>query len=433
MGEAVVVINAGNEQELMQLSFATPWGGALASAVHKHIDGNTKRSGFFSTSLMLRSLIFCNIALPICTQAAVLPDDKVEVLYHHYAETDQDINGPAVLVQKRLNEKYSFSYSHLVDRVSGASIDVRSYASAYVEKRTENSFSATHLFPKGTVTGGFRHSSENDFEGKSIFWQVSQETFGGMTTVNLGFSRGWDDITRRNDDTFEASADRWHYRLGISQVLTPSLVSTIALETITDEGFLNNPYRLVRYRDDSVAQGFSWVREEYPDTRTSYAFSVFAKQYVSVPGAIGYHYRYFSDSWSVTAHQIGLQYNQPWRTVWEFEARFRWYTQTGADFFSDLFPFGSQNTDIRSQNFQARDKELADLTSMTLGGGVSYTFKQWENNWAKDLQMHFFVDFLQIDYDNFRECCEQTGLVVGQEPLYKLDATIFRFFITLKI
>lgn len=415
VGGAVVVTKAGRRQNLNRID---PFGDYAAY-------------GVFALCALY------GLGLSPLASAAVLPDDKVEVLYHHYAETDQDINGPAVLVQKKLNEKYSFSYSHLVDRVSGASIDVRSYASAYVEKRTENSFSATHLFPKGTVTGGFRHSSENDFVGKSVFWQVSQETFGGMTTVNLGFSRAWDDISRRGDDDFQATADRWHYRLGVSQVLTPSLVSSVALEAITDEGFLNNPYRLVRYRDDTLAEGVGWIREEYPDTRTSYALSIFAKQYVSVPGAVGVHYRYFTDSWAVSAHQIGLQYNQPWRSVWEFEARLRWYTQTGAEFFSDLFPFGSQFGEeqpaLRSQNFQARDKELADLTSITFGGGVSYTFKQWENNWAKDLQMHFFLDFLQIDYDNFRECCRETGLAPGQEPLYKLDATIFRFFITLKI
>jgi hypothetical protein len=301
--------------------------------------------------------------------AAVLPEDKVELLYHHYAETDQDINGPAVLVQKRLSEKYSLSYTHLVDRVSGASVDVRSYASPYVEKRTENSVSATHLFAKGTLSAGLRHSSESDFVGKSVYWAVSQETFGGMTTINLGFSRAWDEVTRRNDPDFEATADRWHYRLGVSQVITPSLVTTVALETVTDQGFLNNPYRLVRYRDDAATQGFSWAREEYPDTRTSYALSLFAKQYVSVPGAVGFHYRYFTDSWSVSAHQIGLQYNQPWRETWEFEGRLRWYTQSGADFFSDLFPFGSPGGAIRSQNFQARDKELADLTSITFGGG----------------------------------------------------------------
>jgi hypothetical protein len=47
--------------------------------------------------------------------------------------------------------------------------------------------------------------------------------------------------------------------------------------------------------------------------------------------------------------------------------------------------------------------------------------------------MHLFLDFLQVDYENFRECCTQTGLVAGEEPLYQLDATIVRFFITLRL
>ncbi|MEJ2743162.1 MAG: hypothetical protein P8176_11920, partial [Gammaproteobacteria bacterium] len=104
--------------------------------------------------VIFRVMLFGFFCVVHSLWAAVLPEEKVEVLYHQYAESDQDINGPAVLVQKRIGKKYSLTYSHLVDRVTGASVDVRLYASPYVETRKENTLSATHLFPKGTFSVG---------------------------------------------------------------------------------------------------------------------------------------------------------------------------------------------------------------------------------------------------------------------------------------
>ena len=45
--------------------------------------------------------------------------------------------------------------------------------------------------------------------------------FGDLTTVSLGFTRGWDEV-RRGDDTFVEPVDRRTYRVGVSQILTPS-------------------------------------------------------------------------------------------------------------------------------------------------------------------------------------------------------------------
>ena len=42
-----------------------------------------------------------------------------------------------------------------------------------------------------------------------------------------------------------------------------------AFETIADEGFLNNPYRSVRYLDVENPAGFAFQPEVYPTTRTS--------------------------------------------------------------------------------------------------------------------------------------------------------------------
>ena len=62
--------------------------------------------------------------------------------------------------------------------------------------------------------------------------------FGDLTTVTMGFSQGDNIVGRNGDDTFSEKADSRSYRLGISQILSKNLIMSLALELITDEGFL---------------------------------------------------------------------------------------------------------------------------------------------------------------------------------------------------
>ena len=101
------------------------------------------------------------------------------------------------------------------------------------------------------------------------------------------------------------------------------------------------------------------------------------------------------------------------------EASLRFHDQGDAEFYSDLFPFQD------AQNFLARDKELSSFTSTTLGIGGSYEFgRSWSAIERGSVNLH--VDFINFDYDNFRDLTE-TG-PVGGEPLYSFDATVTRFF-----
>ena len=53
--------------------------------------------------------------------------------------------------------------------------------------------------------------------------------FGDLTTVSLFFSRGWDDVTRRGDETFADEIDRRIYGVDISQVATKNLILGLSL------------------------------------------------------------------------------------------------------------------------------------------------------------------------------------------------------------
>src|SRR5271154_6650101 len=67
--------------------------------------------------------------------ADVLPDDRADVLYHNYDGGGITIQGPSVLVRKKVGDNISFFGSYYEDLISSASIDVKLSASPYHETR----------------------------------------------------------------------------------------------------------------------------------------------------------------------------------------------------------------------------------------------------------------------------------------------------------
>ena len=181
--------------------------------------------------------------------AGVLPDDRADLLYHCYDGGGVTIDGPSLLVRKKFAEKYAVTANYYVDMVSSASIDVVTTASPYKEERTQYGVGFEYLRGKVTYAASFSNSSENDYEADTASLSISQDMFGDLTTVSLCFTRGWDDVSRRGDDTFADQVDRRIYGVDVSQIVTKNLILGLSFETITEEGFLNNPYRSVRYVD----------------------------------------------------------------------------------------------------------------------------------------------------------------------------------------
>lgn len=370
---------------------------------------------FFPVLLLLTALLE--------SQAAVLPDERVDLLYHKYDGGGVKIDGPAFLVRKNVGSRVSVGYKYYVDNVTSASIDVEVNASEYTEEREENSVFMDYLNDKTTVSVSYTNSDESDFEADTYSLGVSQDMFGDLTTVSMSFTYGDNTIQQNGNDTFEETAEVRSYRLGISQIFTKNLVGALTWETITDEGYLNNPYRSVRYSDPGSPIGYSFQQEVYPKTRSSNAIAVRANYFLQQRAAINMGYRYFKDSWDIEASTYELGYTLPYGESWIFEARFRYHDQDKAEFYSDLFPFQD------AQNYLARDKELSTFTSTTVGVGASFEFG---NSWGAidrgTLNAEF--DWIQFDYDDFRDLTD-TSSTVGNEPLYDFDATVTRLFVSI--
>ena len=353
--------------------------------------------------------------------AAVLPEDRLDVLRHAYDGGGMDIKGPSVLVRKSFADKVSVRANYYVDKVSAASIDVVTSASPYSEERTEKSVGIDYLAGKAIYSLSYGNSEESDFEANSVHFDMSQDFFGDLTTLSLGYSKGWDEVFRTGDNSFAEEADRQHFRIGLSQVLTKNLIGSIGHELITDEGYLNNPYRSVRYL--TSPNSYSFEPERYPNPRTSEATAIRLSYYLPWRAGLHGEYRIYSDSWGVDANSWQLQLIQPIGQRWTVETRYRSYQQGDADFYADLFPFQD------SQNFLARDKELSEFSSTVIGLGVGFQFSKPNWDTISKAGLHLWVDRFNFDYDNFRDIRVQT--TPGTEPLYSFDATVTRLLFTL--
>jgi len=385
--------------------------------------------------------LFSLVAFLQPVNAAVLPDERADVMMHSYDGGNIEVSGPAVLVRKNIGSSTSVFYNIYTDNITSASIDVEIGGSPYEEERTEQTLGVDFLTGKTTMNFSYTDSTENDYEASTISLGVSQDFFGDLSTLSMGFSTGEDFVSERtgnNPLVFEerSTIQRYNYRLGFSQILTKNSTISLGFETITDEATsapgstttLNNPYRLYSYTDPSDPTRRLFAKELYPNTRTSNALSLRGNYFLPWKSAIHYEYRWFQDSWGVEANNIGVSYVHPiGHFVLDF--RYRIYSQTQADFYDDLFDRVDQFT------FMARDKELSTYSNTSVGFGVSYEFAKNGWGWIDKGSLNFSYDLISFEYDNFRDATENVAVdgtdAAGTEPLYAFDAEVMSFFVSI--
>lgn len=361
--------------------------------------------------------------------AGVLPDERIDALFHSYDGGGVQVTGPSILVRKNVTNNTSTFYNYYTDYITSASIDVLVGGSKYDEERTEQTLGVDYLHGKTTLSTSATTSSENDYEATTLSFSLSQDFFGDLTTLAMGYSQGDDTVSRTGDALNPLSnIDRRSYRVGLTQILTKNSSVSVNWETITDQATelnnsgvtLNNPYRTYSYLNSSG--GRSYEPEKYPNTRTSNAISIRGNYYLWNDTALHAEYRYFSDSWGISANTFGVGYVIP-QGDWIFDVRYRNYSQSGADFYSDLFADADEFT------FMGRDKELSTYTNNTIGVSASYEFAKNGWGWVDRGSLNLSWDYLTFDYKDFRDAT-QPGAPEDQ-PFYSFDANVIQGFISI--
>lgn len=322
-------------------------------------------------------------------RAVDVPEDRAEALIHVYNGGGVRAIGPAVLVRKSLADKFSVTGSLYVDMVSNASIDVVTTASPYRETRTQVGLGLDHAVRDALIHVGLTRSSEPDYRANTLGLDVSQEVFGGMTTVSLGFTRGQDDVGRQGDGGFFDSARHWQYRLGATQILSPRWLLSINGEALADDGYLGSPYRIARVFGSAVP-------ERVPRTRSARALKLRLLGDVGDDGvrsAVRAEYRYYRDTWAVQAHTLEAGYSRYFGSAWLADGFVRLNRQGDALFYSDN---ATQET-----TYVTRNRQLSAFTSQALGAKVSYTMPGAAEPYA--LKLNASLEFVHFNYPHFTD------------------------------
>lgn len=385
----------------------------------------------------LRNLLLTGIALCFIIvlglvqlgQATVLPEERADVMYHSYDGGGVTVSGPSILVRKNATTSTSVYYNYYIDHVSSASLDVLSGGSPYTEKRTEQTGGIDYLHGKTTTSLSYTTSVENDYKSGTLNFNLSQDFFGDLSTLTLGYTRGKDQVSRRGLSYDLSEISRQNYRLGFSQILSKNFVLSASWETITDDATslngsnvtLNNPYRSYSYYDSGTGQR-GYAPEKYPNTHTSNALAINGSFYLPFRAALHGKVKFYEDSWGISATTYQLSYTYPLED-WIFDFRTRWYSQGKADFYNDMFDYQDQYT------FMARDRELATFQSTGIGVTASWNFAKNGWSWIDKGSLNLSWDHLEFNYKDFRNAL--VGGTPGSEPLYAFGANVYQLYVSI--
>lgn len=361
--------------------------------------------------------------LPFMAQAAVLDDDRIDILYQSYEGGGTEVVAPAIVVRKKIAESFAISGSYLVDMVSGASIDVEVGASAYEEERTEYSVGLQYLHDKAILNLGYSQSKENDYLAKAYQLGISQDFFGDLTTLAMGINFGDNKISQTGAPNFLETAQSYGLDVGITQVITRNFIGQISFNKTIDEGYLQNPYRFIRYLDPNNPTLWLTDKERYPGTRSSDAVAIRGRYFLPNRHVIYAGFRQYQDSWGIKAQHVELGYALGFIERWLFDASLRFYQQSDAHFYRDLFDYAGQF------NHMARDKELSRFSNWMFSTSAAYELPIPANRLVKKSSVHVFYNYINFDYKNFRDA-RVTNVDAGDEPLYQFDAHLIRLMLS---
>ena len=338
-------------------------------------------------------------------RAADLPEDTAEALLHVYNGGGVTAAGPAFLVRKSVADRFSLTGSYYMDAVSNASIDVVTTASKYKETRHEFALSGDYVYRDSQITLGGSTSHEPDYVANRVSLDITQEVFGGMTSVALGFTRGDDKVGKKDSPEFSDTARHWQYRVGISQILSPRWIMSLNAEALSDDGYLGSPYR--------AAQVFgAAVPERNPRTRSARAMMLRLNGDLGSRDAMHASYRYYTDTWEIKGHTLELGYSRYFQETWLADAYLRYYTQDKASFYSD----NAQSETL----YVSRNRQLSTFDNAAIGAKVSWLWRKEPGKY--EVKFNGAYEFVHFKFKDF------TDLRSGDK--YAYSASILQLYVT---
>ena len=241
----------------------------------------------------------------------------------------------------------------------------------------------------GLLNLGLSASSEYDYLHTGLNARYAHDFNKRNTTVSAGVSFARDtiepvggapmpltpmlDVGDTSNRLGNEDKDVLDVVLGVSQVINRDLVIQANYSYSRQEGYLNNPYKVLSLVDGETGDTLpripgieggpsgQFLFENRPAERTQHG--LFGQAKYNMNGKVlDASYRYMTDDWDVKSHTLDLRYRWPFGETRYLEPHLRFYTQSEAEFYRL-----SLDSSVELPEFATSDYRLGNFDAITAG------------------------------------------------------------------
>jgi hypothetical protein len=251
----------------------------------------------------------------------------------------------------------------LVDSITSASAASGAAGEAFTERRFEAGAQYLHTIDRVRVGGGFRKSSESDYDSTYVNLRLEAELAQRNTTFALNVAEGFDSLDNSGSQgglsqRLTGDLDATVASVSASQLLSPQSIISLSYDFMYLRGFLENPYR-------TVVAGGVVEPERVPDERYRHAIASTLKYYLDPTNtALIGAYRFYTDDWGILSNAPEVRIIQELGDSTELHLLYRYYRQRAADFYEDVY----DSNDPTVEPYLTDDDKLGRMRAHTFGG-----------------------------------------------------------------
>ncbi len=342
-----------------------------------------------SPSSRLAALTAAALALPGMTprsQAEVLAPE-VDSAFSRYEESNgrMRVDVYQAVGNLPIGDRLGVKANGVKDVVSGASpvangfvngqlAQIRSRASIR-DVRDEVDLGASYALDSATLSLDVGRSSENDYTSDFFNldgrWDINQK----LTTLEAGFGFASDTVwavtnvgKNQHERVPGVGGDKSTFQglLGATQVLDKNSLLQANITYTHNQGYLADPYKYALVLSptpagscDPAYYGDCYTLDNRPANRDQFNVLLrYVRDFSELnSAALHLDYRFYADTWDISAHTFEAAWYQPVYDGWRLVPRVRYYSQTAAEFYAPFFATarsdGHYSTDYRMASFGA--------------------------------------------------------------------------------
>lgn len=227
----------------------------------------------------------------------------------------------------------------------------------------------------GKALSSVNISKEHDFFSVGAGHTWDRDFFQKNSTLSLGVGPEFDIVKPHNGLPYAYAAapsvtefqgtSRSKYLLsgilGWTQVMTPKTVMQLTYSPTYENGYLNDPYKLLSLVN-AVGDPLSSVHEQRPGSRFGQSLYWLTRYNITGRDVFSLGLRLYGDDWGIHSQTIDFTYRWQYHARRYFEPHVRYYKQSAADFFTAGLLNGAPLPAHASADYR-----LTEMDSVTFG------------------------------------------------------------------